>query len=197
MAAIYDRFMAQTEAACLAEWRRELLQQAEGHVLDVGAGTGANLEHMPRDLQGLVFCEPDPHMQKQLRAKVPAAEIVSATAEELPFDDACFDAVACMLVLCTVVDPAKALAEFKRVLKPGGKLLFIEHVRAPERPRRFLAQRMCEPIWKHLAGNCHLTRDTEAAITAAGFAIQALKRESMRKALPILRSTVRGVALKP
>ena len=194
MAAIYDRFMAQTEAACLARWRAELLQNATGVVLDLGAGTGANVEHMPDSLERLVLCEPDRHMQKRLRQKEPLVEIVSATAESLPFEDNSFDGVACMLVLCTVLDPAQALAEIARVLKPGGSLFFIEHVAASARPGRLRAQRFCEPVWKHLAGNCHLTRDTEASLRQAGFSLHGLQRESMRKALPILRSTIRGVA---
>jgi ubiquinone/menaquinone biosynthesis C-methylase UbiE len=194
MAAIYDRFMAETEAACLAGWRHELLQHVGGSVLDLGAGTGANVAQMPAHVKRLVLCEPDPHMTKKLHQKVPRAEIVSATAEALPFEDGSFDAVACMLVLCTVVDPARALAEIRRVLKPGGKLVFIEHVAAPEKRGRFFAQRCCEPLWKHLAGNCHLTRNTEAAIAAAGFEFKLLQRQSMRKALPILRTTIRGVA---
>lgn len=194
MAGIYDRFMAETERACLADWRAELLASASGAVLDLGAGTGANVPHMPEAVTRLVLCEPDLHMRRRLAAKVAHVETIAASAEQLPFDDESFDVVCCMLVLCTVADPELALAEVHRVLKPGGKLLFIEHVAARHRPWRLLLQRCCEPVWKHLAENCHLTRDSDEAIVRAGFEMDVLKRESMRKALPIIRTSVRGIA---
>jgi ubiquinone/menaquinone biosynthesis C-methylase UbiE len=194
MASIYDRFMAETEHACLAGWRAELLSAASGAVLDLGAGTGANVPPMPKVVTRLVLCEPEPHMRRRLAARAGEAQMADASAEQLPFDDESFDVVCCMLVLCTVSNPERALAEVHRVMKPSGKLLFIEHVAARQRPRRFLLQRWCEPVWKHLAENCHLTRDSEEAIEKAGFEFEVLKRESMRKALPIIRTSVRGIA---
>ena len=200
MAAVYDRFMRVSEEACLANWRAELLRELSGAVLEVGAGTGVTLAHYPATLTRLVLCEPDPHMRRKLAEKITAsgakAEVCDAELEHLPFADASFDAVVGSLVLCSVRDQSAALAEIARVLKPGGRLVFLEHVAADGRPERLKWQRRIEPVWKHLMGNCHLTRRTEAAITAAGLRIERIQRESIRKALPIVRPSIRGVARK-
>ena len=200
MAAVYDRFMRVSEEACLANWRAELLRELSGAVLEVGAGTGVTLAHYPATLTRLVLCEPDPHMRRKLTEKIAAsgakAEVCDAELEHLPFADASFDAVVGSLVLCSVRDQSAALAEIARVLKPGGRLVFLEHVAADGKPGRLKWQRRIEPVWKHLMGNCHLTRRTEAAITAAGLRIERIQRESIRKALPIVRPSIRGVARK-
>jgi ubiquinone/menaquinone biosynthesis C-methylase UbiE len=188
LAAIYDRLMKQTEEACLAEWRRELLQDLRGDVLEIGAGTGANLRHYPPQVK-LTLTEPDPHMRKRL------PDAAGAAAEELPFAGGSFDAVVSTLVLCSVRDPARALAELLRVLKPGGRLLFIEHVAGEASRLRW--QRRVEPLWKRLMGNCHMTRDTLAEIERAGFLVEDVKRESLRKAFPLVRPSIRGRAVKP
>jgi len=199
LAAIYDRFMAKSERAALGEWRRALLAPLAGHVLEVGAGTGVNLAHYPGSLARLVLAEPDPYMRRRLapRARERGAEVLDASAEELPIPDASFDAVVSTLVLCSVSDPERALAEVRRVLRPGGRLVFIEHVAAWDRPDRLRWQRRLEPFWKRIAGNCHLTRTTAEAIERAGFELLEVKRESMRKALPWVRPSVRGIAVKP
>src|SRR3970282_1533727 len=101
-----------------------------------------------------------------------------------PAASASLDAVVCSLVLCSVPDQQAALKEIQRVLKPGGKLVFLEHVAADGKPKRLKWQRRIEPVWKHLMGNCHLTRRTEAAITAAGFTIEGIARERIRKVHP-------------
>jgi ubiquinone/menaquinone biosynthesis C-methylase UbiE len=144
------------------------------------------------------MAEPDPSMRAKLLAKdrPPYVEVADATLDGLPFKDQSFDAVVCSLVLCSVRDQKAALAEIARVLRPGGRLVFLEHVAADGKPSRLKWQRRIEPVWKHLMGNCHLTRRTEAAIAAAGLDIEQIQRESIRKALPIVRPSVRGVARK-
>lgn len=200
VANLYDRFMSEVEEAGLSKWRSELLAGLAGEVLEVGAGTGRNIELYPPDVRGLVLTEPDRHMRALLERVVGGRDgvtIANAPAEHLPFADERFDAAVSTLVLCSVRDPAAALSELYRVLRPGGKLVFIEHVAARDRPRRLLWQRRLEPFWRRLAGNCHLTRDTEQEIVSGGFEIVEIERQSMRKALAIIRPTVRGIARRP
>lgn len=203
-AAIYDRLMAGSEEACVRDWRAELLGGLSGRVLEIGAGTGLNLPHYSRSaVTELVLAEPDPAMRKRLDIKAVAqgvrATISDAPAEALPFEDASFDAVVSTLVLCSVRDQRDALAEIARVLVPGGRLVFLEHVAADPatKPERLRRQRRVEPVWKRVAGGCHLTRDTERAIRDAGFmfAVEPT-RESMRKAFTFVRPTVRGMATR-
>ena len=143
--ALYDRSLKATEDAGLRETRRRALAAASGRTLDLGAGTGANLGLYPEAVTELVLAEPDPHMLRRLREKAAAsglgASIVQAPAEGLPFPDSSFDTAIFTLVLCTVPDPAAALAEAARVLRPGGRLLFVEHVRS-ERARASRAGRI-------------------------------------------------------
>ena len=198
MAAIYDRFMRGMERACGDAWRRELVGDLHGDILEIGAGTGRNLDHY-RDVRRLVLAEPDPHMRRRLAEKTKTVsvarevDIVSWEAEHLACDDSSFDAVVCTLVLCSVRDPKQSLGEIRRVLRPGGKLVFLEHVAAEEKSR-LAWQRRAEPAWKLIAGNCHLCRDTAGIIKTAGFRFETITRESARKALPIVRPTIRGVA---
>lgn len=197
-AALYDRMMKAVEDACLASWRADLLAPLSGAVLEIGAGTGANLAHYPDTIARLVLAEPDPVMRHRLSARAVAQgrEVIGADAESLPFADGAFDFVVSTLVLCSVQDPAAALAEMRRVLKPGGRLVFIEHVAATDNPGRLRWQKLLEPIWRPLMGNCHLTRRTAEAIRAAGFALDEVKRESVRKTIPIARPSVRGTAVR-
>jgi ubiquinone/menaquinone biosynthesis C-methylase UbiE len=200
VAAAYDRIMKGVEDAGLAQWRTDLLGGLTGDVLEIGSGTGRNLAYYPAGVGRLVLTEPDRHMRARLvRAAAGRRdlEVVDAPAEDLPFDNASFDAVVCTLVLCSVDDPTRALAEAYRVLRPGGSLVFIEHVAAAERTRRLLWQHRLEPVWKRLAGNCHLTRRTEESIVSSGFELLDVQHASMRKAPPIVRPTVRGVARRP
>ncbi len=191
--------MRGAERACLSEWRAELLGHAAGEVLEIGAGTGANLPYYAPDVTRLVLTEPDEDMLARLRKRLstgraPRIEAVAAPVDVLPFADASFDAVVSTLVLCSVPDVTRALAEVRRVLRPGGCLLFLEHVAADDRPARLAWQRRLEPWWRRISGNCHLTRRTGEAIRRAGFTVESEKRESVRKALPIVRPSVRGLA---
>ncbi len=206
-ATVYDPFMRRTEKACLAEWRDALLSPLGGSILEIGAGTGANLGHYPRRLlrargktadERLVLTEPDAHMLEHLRKRPETGEIEieRASSDALPFPDESFDAVVSTLVLCSVPDVDRTLAEIRRVLKPGGALVFLEHVAADEASRRRRWQRRLEPLWSKLADGCHLTRETDKSIAKAGFMFETLERESMRKSLPIVRPTVRGIARK-
>jgi ubiquinone/menaquinone biosynthesis C-methylase UbiE len=192
----YDPFMQSAERASLARWRGELLGGLTGAVLEIGAGTGANLPFYPRGVARLVLAEPDPHMRARLAERAKEREIVDAPAEALPFADRTFDAVVCTLVLCSVPDPGKVLAEARRVLVPGGALVYLEHVADEERPDRLVWQARVEPVWKWLAGGCHLTRRTSEIIRDAGFTIEREERESARKAMPLVRRMIRGVARK-
>ncbi len=201
MAALYDRLTRASEEACLQQWRAALLAGLRGDVLEVGAGTGVNLPFYPPGLTRLVLSEPDQHMRRQLTATRQPTDAVpwelsDASLDDLPFPAEAFDAVVGTLVLCSVPRPAQALGEIHRVLKPGGRFVFLEHVAAEDRPRRLRWQHRVEPLWKRLAGGCHLTRRTADAIAAAGFTIHTIRRESMRKAWPLVRPTIRGVAVR-
>ena len=172
----------------------------------MGAGTGANLELYTGRVSRLTLTEPDPHMRTRLERRMSAGSMVSpgvsielsnAGSEQLPFADASFDCVVSTLVMCTVRDQRKALAETFRVLRPGGTLIYLEHIAARDNPSRERWQKRAEPFWKVLAGNCHTARRTDLAIPEAGFHVETEIYESMRKALPIYRPTIRGRARKP
>lgn len=191
-AACYDRLGAAAERSFLGALRADLLRAAGGAVLELGGGTGGNLPHYP-DVTRLVVTEPDPHMRRRLapRAAAAGAEVSSAPAERLPYADATFDTVVATLVLCTVDDPAAAVAEARRVLRPGGRLLFLEHVRAEGRVARL--QERVTPLWRRVSAGCHLDRDTVATIVDGGFRVETL-RELGSAGAGRLQPLVRGVA---
>jgi ubiquinone/menaquinone biosynthesis C-methylase UbiE len=195
-AAIYDRGLKATEDAGLREIRRQTLAQAKGRTIDLGAGTGVNRDLFPDSVTELVLAEPGPHMLEKLRAKVAedaSVQIVQASAQSLPFEDDSFDTAVFTLVLCTVPDPASALAEAARVLRPGGKLLFVEHVRAEDPGSAHWQDRLEKP-WRFLADGCHCNRDTVATIEASPFRIESLERGDLPKAVPIVKPLVWGSA---
>jgi len=202
-ARVYDRVLAPLEEAGLQAGRAELLAGVSGTVVEIGAGTGANLTHYPATVERLVLTEPEPAMLAQLRARldrVPAGVDVTARragAASLPLGDGEADAVVATLVLCTVPAPGAVLAEARRVLRPGGRLVFLEHVAADDRPERLRRQRRIELVWPHVAGGCRLTRRTEASMVDAGFAIESITRESARKAPTFIRPMIRGTATAP
>jgi ubiquinone/menaquinone biosynthesis C-methylase UbiE len=195
-AALYDRCFAAVEDAGLREMRRELLSEAQGRTIDIGSGTGANLELYPAEVE-LVMAEPDPHMARQLRRKLAASgrevEFVEAGAEDLPFEDSSFDTAVFTLVLCTVPDPRAALGEVARVLKPGGKMLFLEHVRS-RHPGLARWQDRLEKPWRFVGDGCHCNRDTVATIEASPLQLEHVERGKLPKAPPITRPLARGSA---
>jgi ubiquinone/menaquinone biosynthesis C-methylase UbiE len=175
-AALYDSMAASAERRWMGERRRRLLAGACGAVLEIGGGTGANLSHY-RDVERVTVAEPDSFMRKRLGRKLAdvrvPVEVSDAGAEALPFPDGSFDTVVSTLVLCTVPDQGAALEEVRRVLRQGGRLHFIEHVRAEGSTARW--QDRLEPLWRRLLGGCHPNRDTVAAIEEAGFEIEAFE----------------------
>ncbi len=199
---IYDGLMQVTERACLRHWRAELLKDARGRVLEVGAGSGANLPYYPAGVAELILVEPERILRGKLRSRLPAAAPWRVRVERRPLERLQLragelDTVVMTLVLCSLPRPQQALAQLFRALRPGGRLIFIEHVAATGRPQRLRWQQRIEPLWKRVFGNCHLTRDSEALIAAAGFRFDSLTRTSMRKAFPLVRPSIRGVARKP
>jgi len=198
--AFYDSLLKGTEEAGLREMRRATLAAASGRTLDVGAGTGANLGLYPPAVTELVLAEPDPHMTKRLRRRLAeaesSAELVEAPAERLPFEDAGFDTVVFTLVLCTVPDPKAALAEVARVLNPGGRLLFVEHVRAAD-PGLARWQDRFERPWRFFADGCHCNRDTVATIEASPLKVETVERSELPKSPPLTKPLARGSAVLP
>lgn len=195
--AVYDRGLKATEEGGLRQIRREVLAEAKGRTLEIGAGTGANLDLYPAAVTELALVEPDPHMVGKLRPKLAAsarkAELLEAGAEQLPFADSSFDTAVFTLVLCTVPDPAAALREVARILRPGGQMLFVEHVRADD-PGLARWQDRLEKPWRFLGDGCHCNRDTVAAIEASPLTLSSVEQGHLPKALPIVKPLVRGAA---
>ena len=195
-AATYDRFSAGSEQACFAAHRQKLLAEASGRVLEIGAGTGANLRHYGKGVTGLTAAEPEQAMVRKLERRVRengrTVEVVRAPAEELPFDDATFDVAVSTLVLCSVDDQARSLAEIRRVLKPDGRLLFMEHVRSDEPGLARWQDRMNRI--NRLLVCCNCNRPTLDAIQEAGFSITTLTRGEIPKAPPFVRPLIVGSA---
>ena len=194
-AATYDALNRSGERRTLGKMRRALLQELHGDVIEIGAGTGANFEHYPPDAR-VIALEPDPFMLKRAQRRLAALKLSNidlriAPAEHLPFDAASFDSAAVTLVLCSVDDAGQSLAELRRVLRPGARLAFIEHVRAGGFGGT--AQDMIQPAWSWFGAGCHPNRRTEASIRAAGFEIEQIARGRMNGVLP----TIHGIARAP
>jgi ubiquinone/menaquinone biosynthesis C-methylase UbiE len=166
-------------------------------VIEIGSGTGASLPYYER-ARRVVAVEPDASMAKRLPARLQEArvpiEVVTARAEALPFPDESFDAAVAAFVLCSVEDQSSVLAEARRVLRPGGKLVLLEHVRGEGRVARW--QERLTPLHRKLAGNCHLNRDTRAAVAAAGFDAAGVQRTNLPGTHPLVRPGIHGVAIK-
>jgi SAM-dependent methyltransferase len=207
----YDRALKATEENGLGEMRAALLAEARGRVVEIGAGTGVNVDLYGPGIEDLTLVEPDQHMAARLRERLQGGEggdgpagpvdgapaprrLVEAPAEALPFADDTFDTGVATLVLCTVPDPVAAMAELARVLKPGGRLLFIEHVRSDDADRARWQDRLEKP-WRFMADGCHCNRDTAATLAASAFRVERLDHGKMPKAIPIVRPLIRGTAV--
>ncbi len=192
-AATYDFINQWGEARLLRPLRQRIVAGAVGQVLEIGVGTGACFPYH-KAAERVIATEPDPFMLPRARKRARElrlnVELVQCPAEALPFADASFDSAVCALVLCTVVDPVRTLAEIKRVLKPGGNLRFIEHVRFEG--TRGQIQDAIVPVWSWVGAGCHPNRRTAEAIAAAGFEMVELEREHTAL-LPIIS----GVAVAP
>lgn len=197
VARCYDLWFSPAEAAGLSKLRAEQLRPAAGRVLELGAGTGLNLSHYPHGIDELVLTEPDPHMVRRLdrrRRSSPAGHrLLRVPGEALPFDEGAFDAVVSTFVLCTVDDPDRALAEARRVLRPGGTLLFLEHVRSSD-PALARWQDRLAPAWRVVSAGCRCNQDTLAHVRAAGFELGRLRRGGLPMAPPLWRPYVLGAA---
>jgi ubiquinone/menaquinone biosynthesis C-methylase UbiE len=196
-AALYDTVSKGSEEAGIREERKQLLAGAEGATLEIGAGTGLNLEHYPEAVSRLVLVEPDKHMRRKLERRLEAlgrtAEIVDSPAGGLPFPDAGFDTVVVTYVLCSVPDQQEALAEIARVLKPDGRFLFLEHVRSAD-PKLARQQDRVRPLY-NLFG-CNPNRDTLAGIESCALTVESVKHGEVPKAPKFERPLIVGTARK-
>lgn len=202
-ARVYARVSLLMERAGADEHRHRLLAGLSGRVVEIGAGNGLNFAHYPPEVTSVLAVEPEAHLRELARgnagrAPVPV-EVLDAAAERLPVADGSADAAVAALVLCSVAEQRAVLAELRRVLRPGGQLRFYEHVRA-DTPGLRRAQRVLDAtVWPLLAGGCHLGRDTAAAIDAAGFRIEGLRRFQFpdgRRRTPA-STHIAGTAVRP
>jgi SAM-dependent methyltransferase len=200
---VFARFYARVGHlmdAEVAEHRSKLLADLAGWVIEVGAGNGLNFPHYPATVTEVLAVEPEPYLRRlaltTARQAAAPIRVVDGTAEALPAEEATFDTAVASLVLCTVADLARALAEIRRVLRPGGRLRFYEHVRV-DAPGLVRWQDRLERPWGWLAGGCHPNRDTVAAITAAGLDVVELDRFDLQAMPPPVRPHVLGVAQRP
>jgi ubiquinone/menaquinone biosynthesis C-methylase UbiE len=196
-AAAYDRQNAKAERAGLGAMRQELLAGAEGRVLEIGAGTGSNLAYYGDGVGTLTLTEPEPPMLRRLQEKARRASstamVLRAPAEDLPFEDDSFDTVVSTLVLCGVVDQQRSLGEVRRVLRPGGRLLFLEHVRSDDPDVARFQDRM---NWlNRLVVGCDCNRQTLAAIESAGFTISRVEHTTIPEAPKFVRPAIVGAAV--
>lgn len=196
-AAVYEPSLWIGELTGMRGRRKELLRHARGRTVELGSGTGLNLAHYPEDLEELILTEPEAPMRKRLARKVRRsgrdAQVIGAPAERLPFDDDSVDTVVSTLVLCTVDSPDLALREIARVLRPGGQLLFVEHVRS-ESPRLAAWQDRLAGPWQRFAEGCRCNRATVELIQARGLEVDRLSHAKWHAVPAIVRPLVTGRA---
>lgn len=194
-AALYDRMAEPAERGFLGERRARLLGGLRGVVLDIGSGTGVNLQYLSAASR-VVAVEPDPAMRRRLAHRAGArVQVCAAVAEALPLADASVDAVVCTLVLCTVSDPDRTLGEVRRVLRPGGRLVVLEHVRGGGRFGRW--QDLVTPVWRWFGAGCHPNRDTRAAIERAGLAFEHVEAFAVLPRVVPVRPMLEAVVTHP
>lgn len=205
--ALWERRVLPTliEKACrsrvILEERRRWIPRAEGDVLELGVGSGLNLAFYDRSrVRRVVAIDPSAPLLDRAReraraAKVPV-EVMASPAERLPFDDASFDTVVTTYTLCSVGSPGEALREARRVLRPGGRVVFVEHGAAPDAgPRRWQAR--ITPVWRHVSGNCHLDRDVRRELAEAGFEVREIDARYGDEGPRWLSFTATGIAVAP
>jgi ubiquinone/menaquinone biosynthesis C-methylase UbiE len=201
---IYDFALRGAERKHFAKWRREALSEVAGEVIEIGAGTGANLPHYGSSVTRLLALEPSDDMRQIARRKLdrgviaapPNTALAKAFGEDLPCEDASFDWAVATLVLCSVRDPAKVLSELHRVLRPGGRLAFVEHVLDPHDASNRKRQRRYQPLWGLVSASCQVVRDTERTIVDGGFEIGELAHNRMETGPRIVRPVIRGWATR-
>jgi SAM-dependent methyltransferase len=200
--ALWD-WQTRHEPGKLREWRKEIAGGARGRVLEIGCGTGANFEHYGESVTELVATDPDPFMLERARSRAAGIErpvdLRQASAEELPFEDASFDTVVSTLNMCSVRDPARALLEIRRVLRPSGEYRFFDHVRYKGAIGGFF-QDAAAPLWKWLGAGCHPNRDIEGFIRGAGLNIVQIDHPTAVPPVPpfiIVRPCIKGIATRP
>ena len=171
----------------LASYRRKTIEAARGLVLEIGVGSGLNLPIYRAAVDRVYGIDPSPELLNRASKRLPDANVpvslVRASAEQLPFGNALFDTLVMTWTLCSVRNPNAALDEMRRVLKPGGRLLFVEHGLSPE-PRIIRWQHRLTPCWKRIGGGCHLDRKMDDLIRAAGFGVDALETGYMKGPKP-------------
>lgn len=193
---LYDRLQAPAERSFIRAVREEIMGGARGRVLELGAGTGVSFPYYSDHVEQVIATDPDPHMLERARRRAQdlerPIELRQASAEEIPFEDASFDTVVSMFVMCTVEDPARALSEVRRVLKPSGELRLYEHIRYDHAFGAF-CQDLATPVWRWLGAGCHPNRDIARLVREAGFEFERLELSKPSLLLPFMVFTRRHI----
>ena len=201
VARFYDHHMQRLDQLCLAQWRRQLLDPLFGRVVEIGAGTGGNLEYYSAQVAELILAEPDEAMRGQLEKRLrrqprSGVRVAGWKAEAIPLASGSVDFVVSTLVFCSLDDPRRAAAEIRRILKPGGRLVVMEHVAAVDRPGLRFWQRFWQPLWRRIACNCHPARETAEYLCQSGL-IPDFRCEAMLGVPAIFSPMIVGAAVKP